>query len=83
MKKNLGFFSILELKSQVASGQQMDQKMAFLYTNITTIKTQISTLKESVSSLGPDMDFIHTDVNKCKTEIADLAKDVSLGKTRN
>ena len=50
LKKSLNSLSatILEVKGKLSSTYEMDTKMAVLYTNITTIKTQLTTIKETL-----------------------------------
>ena len=50
LKKSLTGLSaaILEIKGKLGSTYETDSKMAVLYTNITTIKTQLTTVKETL-----------------------------------
>ena len=51
LKKSLTGLSaaILEIKGKLGSTYETDSKMAVLYTNITTIKTQLTTVKDLFS----------------------------------
>ena len=62
--------TILELKAYTQSMNIMDSKMTTLTTNVTSIKTELLTVKQTISALNPDLEVMHTDLIRFKQNLS-------------
>ena len=69
--------TILELKAYTESMNLMDHKMTKLTTNVTSIRTELLTVKQTINALTPDLEIMHTDLVRYKQNLNLLAGKMS------